>query len=150
MFNPDRSPFAGLRVVDRNSSRRQLTQQLRHGRRNLTVTWDGYRPFKVSSKFFSGYLPLLQSDRGYLSNLYEGPMPCEGQGCPAIRQWAAHNEVIASVDENTNHINSSVEPRIGYSAAHCEVINHLLREQLRISGQGSLCPGQHRCTLARG
>ena len=69
------SPIAETGLVDRNSPRRQLLQQLRYGWCNLTIARDDHCPFKVFSELSRANAPSLQSDRRRLPNLYEGPVP---------------------------------------------------------------------------
>jgi hypothetical protein len=131
------SPIADAGVVDRNSPRRELLQQLRHGRCSLTITRDDRCPFKVFSELSRANAPSLQSNRRPLPNLYEGPVPGKSRCRLSIRQWAAHNEVIVPMHQNANRVVSCIEPRIGNGAADCEVIDHLLRKPAGISGRSN-------------
>src|SRR5579862_8305180 len=89
--------------MDYNSSSRKLIEQLSNGIRNLTCIWDEYRPLKSSPIFSCANLPGLQLCGGHPSNLNQGPMAGEGQRRFAIRQRAAHDKMIASVDQDANH-----------------------------------------------
>jgi hypothetical protein len=97
------SPIAAAGVMDYDSPRRQLSQQLRHRWRNLTVTGDGDRPFKVFPELSRANAPSLKGDRRHLPNLYQGPVSGECQCRISIRKRTAHDEVIVPNDKNPDH-----------------------------------------------
>ena len=97
------SPIADGGVMDLDSPRRQLRQQLRHSRRNLTITGDGDRPFKVFPELSRADAPALKGNRRHLPNLYQGPVPGKSQCRISIRKRTAHDEVIVPNDKNPDH-----------------------------------------------
>jgi hypothetical protein len=122
------SPIAEPCIVDHNSPRRQLLQQLRYAWCELAIAWDDHCPFQVFPELSRANAPPLQSDRRRLPNLYERPVPGKGQRRLSIREWAAHDEVIVPMHQNSDHGDSRFEPRIGNGAADCKMIDHLPRE----------------------
>src|ERR1700691_1344076 len=89
--------------VDGDSSRRQLLQQPRHCGRHLTVSRCDDRPLQVLSKLAGDDAPSIERGRHRRPNLNEGPMPNERECDFAIRQWAAHYEMIVAMYQNAHH-----------------------------------------------
>jgi hypothetical protein len=90
-------------VMDYDSPRRQLGQQLRHCGCNLTITGDGDCPFKVFPELSRADAPSLEGGRRHLPNLYQGPVPGKSQCRISIRKRTAHDEVIVPNYKNPDH-----------------------------------------------
>ncbi len=93
-----------------------------------------YPPLQVLAKFLRSNLPLAEGRRFGLTNLHDGPVPRQRQSGRIVRQWPGKNEVVVSVNQEADHLISSLQARIGNRVPDGEMIDDLpdLRRQSKI------------------
>src|SRR5712664_2986873 len=103
--------------MDSDTSRDEFCEQMGNSGGSFTIAGYDYSPFEIFSKLFGANLPLAERRRFLVSNVNEGPMPCQGEGRLFIRQRPAKNEVVVPMHQDANHFSASLQARV------CSLLN---------------------------
>src|SRR5260370_16618026 len=97
--------------MDSDTSRDEFCEQMGNSRGRFTISGHDYSPFEIFSKLFGANLPLAERRRFLVSNVNEGPMPCQGEGRLFIRQRPPQNEVFVPIHQDATHSSASLQAR---------------------------------------
>src|ERR1700737_3028617 len=103
--------------MDGDPSRDKLCEQLGNSGGSFTISGYDYSPFQIFSKRFGANFPLAERQRFLLSNVNDGPMPCEGDGRLFIWQRPAQDEVVVPMHQDANHFVSSLQAQVSRATA---------------------------------